>query len=207
MLSMFLRVVPHLPPSYLNSDAFSTLQQEDHPFYPKSPLQTAAHHTPATSTCILSVTREGFLEDRESQDDRRTNSQWVLDLSELPGTQWSFICLFQIGVRAKSIQKQSKCFWILCLSINYVHWVSDTKHYARYSEENARSWKWVRHIYAWICLWWVGDARIHEAYEGNSRRKGPSPGPKVDPSVKNGLQVSTSHVVDRTITNKRCWIS
>lgn len=67
MLSMFLRVVPHLPPSYLNSDAFSTLQQEDHPFYPKSPLQTAAHHTPATSTCILSVTREGFLEDRESQ--------------------------------------------------------------------------------------------------------------------------------------------
>lgn len=157
---MFLRVVPHLPPSYLNSDAFSTLQQEDHPFYPKSTLQTDAHHNPATGTCILSVTHEGFLEDQESQDDRRTNSQWVLDLSELSGIHWSFIRLFQEEIRAKSIQKQSKCFWILSLSINHVHWVSDTTHYARYSEENARNWKRIHHSYAWICLWWVGDAQI-----------------------------------------------
>lgn len=57
ILSMFLRVMPHLPPLYLNLDTFSILQQEDTAFT-LSPLQTAAHHhpTPGTSTCILSVT-------------------------------------------------------------------------------------------------------------------------------------------------------
>lgn len=44
--------------------------------------------------------------------------------------------------------------------------------------------------------------KYHKAYGGNARGKGPSTGPKVDPSMKNDLQVSTSHVVDRTVPKK-----